>query len=64
MALPWITMENNPYFEEGYESRRHYLECMSEDYGVPLPTVFRLAQMLGANEDFDGLISALESASE
>jgi hypothetical protein len=52
------------YTENGYDSRKHYLECMAEDYGVPVEIVFSLAQMLGSNEDFDGLISALEDAEE
>lgn len=52
------------YTENGYDSRKHYLECMAEDYGVPVEIVFSLAQMLGPNEDFDGLISALEDAEE
>lgn len=52
------------YTENGYNSRKHYLECMAEDYGVPVEIVFSLAQMLGSNEDFDGLISALEDAEE
>lgn len=50
------------YTENGYDSRKHYLECMAEDYGVPVEIVFSLAQMLGSNEDFDGLINALEDA--
>jgi len=24
------------YIENGYENRKHYLNCMFEDYGVPL----------------------------
>lgn len=50
------------YTDNGYDSRKHYLECMAEDYGVPVEIVFSLAQMLGSNEDFDGLINALEDA--
>lgn len=48
------------YTENGYKSRANYLRCMSEDYGVPLQTVLALADMLGENEDFDGLVIALE----
>ena len=50
------------YTENGYENRKDYLQCMSEDYGVPLDVVYSLAQMLGKDEDFDGLIVALEDA--
>lgn len=53
-------MEDNDYMIHGYKDRNHYLECMSEDYGVDLETVKALADVLGENEDFDGLISALE----
>jgi len=52
----------NPYIENGYQSRKHYLQCISEDYGVPLDVVYSLADLLGEIEDFDGLISALEDA--
>jgi hypothetical protein len=35
---------------------------MAEEYDVPVEIVFSLAQMLGPNEDFDGLMNALEDA--
>lgn len=55
-------MSENPYQANGYESRKYYLQCMSEDYEVPLEVVHSLANMLGPNEDFDGLVNALEDA--
>lgn len=45
--------------ENGYKNRADYLRCMSEEYGVPLNTVLALADMLGENEDFDGLVTSL-----
>ena len=54
--------ENNVYIQNGYESREHYLQCMSDDYGVPIEVVYSLADMLGESEEFDGLVSALEDA--
>lgn len=48
------------YAAEGYESRRDYLACLADDYGVDLDTVLALAQVLGSDEDFDGLVSALD----
>ena len=42
------------------EERKEYLKELSEDYGVDLNTVFSLASIRGENEDYDGLISALE----
>lgn len=55
-------MSENPYQANGYENRKHYLQCMSDDYGVPLEVVHSLSDMLGQNEDFDGLVNALEDA--
>ena len=52
--------EENIYQENGYADRDDYLTCLSEDYGVSIEDVYSLAEMLGENEDFDGLISALE----
>ena len=55
-------MTDNAYIQNGYESREHYLQCMSEDCGVPIETVYSLADMIGESEYFDGLVSALEDA--
>jgi len=54
--------EQNIYQENGYKDRQDYLECMAEDYGVPLEVVASLAEILGENEDWDGLVLALEDA--
>ena len=51
-------MDKNIYQENGYADRDDYLTCLSEDYGVPIEDVFSLAEMLGENEDFDGLVCA------
>ena len=56
------SMDKNIYQENGYADRDDYLTCLSEDYGIPIEDVFSLAEMLGENEDFDGLVSALEDA--
>lgn len=48
------------YEEEGYASRREYLESLAEDFGLDCQTVFAVASILGASEDFDGLLSSLE----
>ena len=53
-------MDKNIYQENGYADRDDYLTCLSEDYGVSIEDVFSLAEMLGENEDFDGLVCALE----
>ena len=54
----------NIYEEEGYESRKDYLENLSEDYGVDYETVSCLASLLGPEEDFDGLVTTLEDMAD
>ena len=57
-------MDLSTYRAHGYSDREDYLSCMAEDYGLDLEQVVRpLADLLGPNEDFDGLISALEDES-
>ena len=46
---------NNIYIENGYKNRKEYLVSLADEYGV-----FALASILGAVEDFDGLINSLE----
>lgn len=48
------------YKENGYKDRKQYLKCLAEEYNVNYYTVVLLADMLGPNEDFDGLITSLE----
>lgn len=54
----------NIYEENGYESREDYLQCLADDYGVPYESVLIIADMLGEDEDFDGLVSAIEDIAE
>lgn len=53
-------MEPDIYIKNGYSNRNEYLQCLSEDYDIDITIVYALAEILGDNEDFDGLISALE----
>jgi len=53
--------KDSVYLQNGFKNRHDYLQCMSEDYGVPLDVVYSLADIM-PGEDFDGLISALEDA--
>lgn len=50
------------YREKGYTDRDDYLNSLSEDYGIPDDAVRALAEVLGPDEDFDGLVSNLEDA--
>ena len=48
----------NPYKDHGFENREDYLESLTLDYDAD--AVYLLADLLGKNEDFDGLITMLE----
>jgi phosphopantetheine adenylyltransferase len=50
------------YQEHGCENRTEYLMQLAEEHDIDLPTVQELANLLGPNEDFDGLIVSLEDA--
>lgn len=54
-------MEKNIYIENGYESRKDYLDCMAEEYGS---AIYSIADLLGPSEDFDGLVSMAEDMLE
>ncbi|MBT9142317.1 MAG: hypothetical protein DDT29_00711 [Dehalococcoidia bacterium] len=48
------------YQKKGYKGRIDYLKTLAEEYECPVEIVYMIANMLGKNEDFDGLISSLE----
>lgn len=48
------------YKQKGYKDRESYLNSLADEYGVSNMLVYSLADMLGPNEDFDGLVNALE----
>ena len=50
----------NIWQENGFKNRKEYLDFLADDFGVPKSVVYALASVLGASEDFDGLISELE----
>ena len=57
-----MNIMKNIYQENGYKERKDYLNSMAEEFDVPITVVLSIANMLGPNEDFDGLVSALEDA--
>lgn len=59
-----MSTPKNVYQEHGYYNREDYLRCLSEDWDMPFMTVKMLANILGPEEDFDGLVTALEDADE
>lgn len=52
------------YEENGFTSRKEYLQSLAEDYDMDYEDVEMLAATLGATEDFDGLVTALEDYCE
>lgn len=50
----------NVYEDNGYEDREDYLRAIAEDSGVDIGIVFAMAELLGPNEDFDGLVTSME----
>lgn len=57
-------MNNNIYIERGYADRNEYLASLADEYGIHIFVVRAVANVLGQNEDFDGLVNALEEYSE
>jgi len=54
----------NTYKREGYDDRQAYLFQLADDTGVDIKTVMALAELLGPEEDFDGLVTSLEDYAE
>lgn len=52
------------YEENGFTSRKEYLESLAEDYDMDYEDVEMLSAILGETEDFDGLVTALEDYCE
>jgi len=50
----------NIYEENGYENRKDYLQSVADNYGIDIDKVYALAYVLGAGEDFDGLICSIQ----
>jgi hypothetical protein len=49
--------------EKGYDSREAYLEDLADIHGVDVENVTALADILGDEELFDGLVSSVEDLS-
>ncbi len=53
-------MDESIYVQNGYENRQDYLQSLADDHGMDISDVMMIADTLGENEDFDGLVSSLE----
>ena len=54
----------NVYQLNGYTDRANYLTDLAQQMNVPLNVVVSVAELLGPNEDFDGLVSAVQDYQE
>ena len=50
----------NIYQNNGYKNRTEYLQNLAFEYEVPLDVVEMFSDMLGTEEDFDGLVSIIQ----
>ncbi len=50
----------NYYTNNGFKNRTDYLNNLSNEYEIDSLIVYAMADLLGENEDFDGLITSLE----
>ena len=50
------------YTKKGYKNRAQYINALAIEYDLPGYVVSMLADMQGPDEDFDGLVCALEDA--
>jgi len=55
-----IPNKKSVYAANGYKDRGDYLDSLADDRGIDRMSVDIIADVLGENEDFDGLISALD----
>ena len=55
-------MTKTVYQEHGHADRAAYLKSLAEEHGMTDEVVNSLADVLGPEEDFDGLVVALEDA--
>ena len=68
-GVPFATVERlnrkrtiplDRYQEDGAIDRFGYLESLAADHGVEFDVVLTLVDVLGAEEDFDGLVTSIE----
>ena len=56
--------KTDPYKERGFFNRRDYLENLAFDLEVSIDCVECLSELLGPEEDFDGLVTTIKGLSE
>jgi hypothetical protein len=58
------TIPLSRYEEEGCIDRFGYLKSLADEHGVAFDELLAIADALGPNEDFDGLVTTLEDFAE
>ncbi len=53
---------SNIYIENGFKDRRDYFRHLADEHGISIQAVYILSDILGTEEDFDGLVSACADA--
>lgn len=51
---------NSIYESKGFNSRNDYLKSLADEHGMSFQEVKLIADILGPDEDFDGLLIELE----
>jgi len=55
-----FSKERDVYVQNGHKDRTDYLSNLAEEYDVDIDYVYEISFLLGPDEDFDGLVSALK----
>jgi hypothetical protein len=50
----------NLYKDNGYKSRTEYLKSLAEEFNISLSEVKMISELIGKEEDFDGLVSEIQ----
>lgn len=58
------TIDLERYNEDGFHSRSEYLASLCQENGLSLEQGEMLIDLLGPEEDFDGLVNGLEDHAE
>lgn len=56
----FLMRQTDPYITNGFNTREEYLKDLAVANGISEETVFALADLLGPDEDFDGLVTEIE----
>lgn len=58
------SIQESIYTDNGFSSRKDYLNSLADDFGIDKNTVYDLASVLGPEEDFDALVTELEDMAD